>query len=60
MKKPASDRFWEVDFLRGIAIIMMVIYHIMFDVVFLNISYIDLSSIPVLLFLYPIGTMFLL
>ncbi|HVQ01369.1 MAG TPA: heparan-alpha-glucosaminide N-acetyltransferase, partial [Candidatus Thermoplasmatota archaeon] len=47
-------------FLRGIAIIMMVIYHIMFDVVFLNISYIDLSSIPVLLFLYPIGTMFLL
>jgi uncharacterized membrane protein len=57
---PPSERFWEVDFLRGIAIIMMVIYHIMFDVVFLNITYIDLSSIPVLLFLYPIGTMFLL
>ena len=60
MSIPFSERFWEVDFLRGIAIIMMVIYHIMFDVVFLNISYIDLSSIPVLLFLYPIGTMFLL
>ncbi len=60
MSVPPSERFWEVDFLRGIAIIMMVIYHIMFDVVFLNIAYIDLASIPVLLFLYPIGTMFLL
>jgi uncharacterized membrane protein len=55
-----SERFWEVDFLRGIAIIMMVIYHIMFDVVFFHLAYVDLSSIPVLLFLYPIGSMFLL
>jgi uncharacterized membrane protein len=60
VKKPTSDRFWEVDFLRGIAIIMMVIYHVLFDVTFLRIYYIDLSSIPVLLFLHPIGTMFLL
>lgn len=60
MSVPPSNRFWEVDFLRGIAIIMMVIYHTMFDVVFLRISYIDLASLPVLLFLYPIGTMFLL
>jgi len=60
VKKPTSDRFWEVDFLRGIAIIMMVIYHVLFDVTFLHLYYINLSSIPVLLFLYPIGTMFLL
>lgn len=60
MKKPASDRYWEVDFLRGIAIIMMVIYHVLFDVTFLHLYYIDLYSTPVLLFLYPIGTMFLL
>lgn len=60
MNTPSSERFWEVDFLRGIAIIMMVIYHVLFDIVFLRISYVDLSSISVLLFLYPIGTMFLL
>jgi uncharacterized membrane protein len=60
VKKPISSRYWEVDFLRGIAIIMMVIYHILFDVVFFHLAYVDLSSIPVLLFLYPIGTMFLL
>lgn len=60
MKKPTSNRYWEVDFLRGIAIIMMVIYHVLFDVTFLRLYYIDLSSTPVLLFLYPIGTMFLL
>ena len=60
MKKPISDRYWEVDFLRGIAIIMMIIYHILFDVVFFHLTYVDLSSIPMLLFLYPIGTMFLL
>jgi uncharacterized membrane protein len=28
------DRFWEIDFLRGIAIIMMIIYHIIFDLTF--------------------------
>lgn len=26
-----GDRLWEVDVLRGIAIIMMVVYHLMFD-----------------------------
>ena len=24
-------RFWEIDFARGIAIIMMIIYHLVFD-----------------------------
>ena len=54
------QRFWEIDFLRGIAIIMMVIYHIIFDLNFLNIYEINLHSTPLLLFLYPIGTLFLL
>ena len=55
-----TQRFWEIDFLRGIAIIMMVIYHIIFDLNFLNIYEINLHSIPLLLFLYPIGILFLL
>jgi uncharacterized membrane protein len=56
----SSERFWEIDALRGIAIIMMVVYHVLFDLVFFNIVWLDLSSLLVLVFLYPIGTLFLL
>ena len=31
MKKNSIERFWEIDFLRGIAIIMMVIYHLLYS-----------------------------
>jgi len=55
-----SNRFWEIDFLRGIAIIMMIIYHILFDLNFFDIYSINLHSSPFRLFLYPIGTTFLL
>jgi len=55
-----SNRFWEIDFLRGIAIIMMIIYHILFDLNFFDIYSINLHSFPFRLFLYPIGTTFLL
>lgn len=39
---------------------MMIVYHVLFDLVFFNIVWMDLSALPVLLFLYPIGTLFLL
>ena len=55
-----TNRFWEIDTLRGIAIIMMVIYHILFDLNFLNIYSINLHLLSFRLFLYPIGTTFLL
>jgi len=29
-KKPAS-RIWEIDFLRGLAIVLMVGYHLLYD-----------------------------
>ena len=29
--KGTGDRFWEVDFARGVAIIMVVVYHLVFD-----------------------------
>ena len=60
MEKKLKERFWEIDFLRGIAIIMMVIYHIIFDLNYFEIYATDLYSAPVLIFLYPIGTTFLL
>ncbi len=55
-----TQRYWEIDFFRGIAIIMMITYHIMFDLSFLQIISFPLHSTPFLIFLYPIGTLFLL
>ncbi len=34
----ASTRFWEIDALRGVSIIMMVIYHFMYDLYFFGYS----------------------
>ncbi len=33
-----ADRFWEVDALRGVAIVMMVIYHFVYDLYFFQIT----------------------
>jgi uncharacterized membrane protein len=54
-----KQRFWEIDLLRGIAIIMMITYHILFDLDFLGIISFPFQSISFRLFLYPIGTLFL-
>ena len=55
-----KKRFWEIDFLRGIAIIMMITYHIFFDLNFFDVYNINLYSLELRLFLYPIGTIFFL
>jgi uncharacterized membrane protein len=55
-----SERFWEIDVLRGIAILMMITYHLFFDLNYFGVYKTNLYSLPVLLFLYPIGTLFLL
>ena len=60
VKHKNAHRFWEIDVLRGIAIIMMITYHFLFDLTFLKNYQIPLHSLPFLLFLYPIGTLFLL
>ena len=36
--KTGADRFWEVDAARGVAVVMMVIYHFMYDLYFFRIS----------------------
>jgi uncharacterized membrane protein len=43
--KKHYDRFWEIDFLRGIAIIMMVVYHAAFDLAYFGKLPINLESI---------------
>lgn len=54
-----TPRFWEIDVARGIAVIMMIVYHIFFDLNFLHIVDIPLNALSFQLFLYPIGTLFL-
>jgi uncharacterized membrane protein len=39
-----NERFWEVDFLRGLAIILMITYHFIFDLIFFGIYTFNLSS----------------
>lgn len=41
MNEKTSKRFWEIDFLRGVAIILMVVFHIAFDLNFFGVY--DLS-----------------
>jgi uncharacterized membrane protein len=60
VKRQLTERFWEIDFLRGIAILMMITYHLYFDLNYFGVITTNLYSLPVLLFLYPIGTLFLL
>ncbi len=53
-------RIVEVDAIRGVAIVLMVTYHIFFDLDYLSIMDIDLYDIGWLLFQRTIGTLFLL
>ena len=39
-----NERFWEIDFLRGLAIILMISYHFIFDLSFFGIYPVNLSS----------------
>ena len=59
VSQPAS-RFWEIDVLRGVAIILMIVYHLIFDLTFFGVYPVDIWSLPLRLFRYPVGTLFLL
>jgi len=44
MRESPTARFWEVDFLRGMAILMMVLYHFVFDLNYFGIRFIEVHS----------------
>ncbi len=46
-----NDRFWEIDFFRGLAILLMVIYHLLFDLAYFDISQLNVQ--PIFLMIFP-------
>lgn len=58
--KQSFQRFWEIDLLRGIAIIMMIVFHFLYDINYFNIYKINLYSGYFLIYVYMIGTFFFL
>ena len=52
-------RLWEIDLLRSIAVFMMIIFHILFDLNFFQVYSIELYSGFMLPFALSIGTLFL-
>ena len=43
-EKDLARRFVEIDIMRGLAVIMMVLYHVLFDIYFFNIYPVDVST----------------
>jgi uncharacterized membrane protein len=58
--RPAHPRLWEVDTIRGIAVILMIIYHFVFDLAFFGAYAGNMYATPWQLFARSIGTTFIL
>ncbi|KYC48930.1 MAG: Acyltransferase family protein [Candidatus Methanofastidiosum methylothiophilum] len=56
----SSKRFYEIDALRGIAIIMMIVYHLSYDLYFLANFPIKINSLQWVLFQRATASLFLL
>jgi len=60
MDRDPKERFWEIDFLRGLAIVMMILFHLVYDLDFLGIWDVDLRSGFWLYFAITIASTFFL
>ncbi len=60
MPNGLDDRFWEIDCLRGVAIVMMVSYHLAWDLAFVGLADIDVVRGGWLVFQRATATIFLL
>ena len=59
MVKKSYKRFWEIDLFRGIAVIMMIIFHILYDLNHFDIYKINLFSGYFLIYLYVGASIFI-
>ena len=60
MKAIHKGRFWEIDFIRGIAIVLVIFFHILIDLNFFNIYKINVFSGILLPIAYAVAITFLL
>jgi uncharacterized membrane protein len=57
---PATTRLWEIDALRGLAVVLMIVFHGMWDLHYVGWSQVDVFSLPWQIFARSIGTLFIL
>lgn len=57
---PVSTRYWEIDTLRGIAVVLMIIFHATWDLHFFGLVTTDVFSGPWQIFARSIGATFLM
>ena len=60
MATNVTERFWELDLLRGVAILMMILFHLMFDLAYFNAVDLNVRSGFWLYFARATATLFLL
>jgi uncharacterized membrane protein len=53
-------RLWEIDALRGIAVVLMVCYHLIWDLAYFDLLAVDVAALRWQVFARSIGTLFLL
>lgn len=54
-----TERLWEIDVTRGIAVVLMIFYHFLFDLNFLGFAHLDFQHAPLLLLQRLIAFLFL-
>ncbi|PTD93499.1 hypothetical protein C9439_07365 [archaeon SCG-AAA382B04] len=54
-----NKRFWEIDFIRGIALIGMIIYHLFFDLDYFNVLQLNITSYNWFLFAHTVAFSFI-
>jgi len=59
VEKITKQRYWEIDVARGVAVILMITYHIIYDLNFFGVISVNLYAGVFLLLLYPVGATFL-
>lgn len=55
-----TSRLWEIDALRGMAVVLMIFFHGVWDLVYFRLTSVDVASLPWQVFARSIGATFLL